>query len=423
MLKRLPATKPALALGSALLAWYLVFAKTFWRPLRFLSVAIVLFAPTLVVFAEKAVVPLVAAFALLAGMDLLRRREKPHPPASAATLILALLALSALSMLWSVDADRTAQQLGKTTLLAAAGLLLFTWARSIATSAHQLPEDLAFISLLLRSAAVGFVLAGLAYIGVYLYADKGSLHDYARPVVLMLLAIWPLAAALLASGERRLALILAVLGTLAVALNFSQAATLLGLALGLATTGLALLRPRMTAAIVAGAIVAAALAQVLLFWGIADEFSRLAWMPSTFRHRIEIYDLAATAIFERPWTGWGLATFRSLPLEPGDLERFSFVTRVPSHVHGNFVEAWHDLGILGFLLTLALPLAALGWSVRLPLRCSALALGGITSTATIAFVSFGLTQSAWLGILIWSTALWFLAAKLCDRSITVPCTS
>ena len=416
MLKRLPVLKPALALSgeSAAKPFRLIRTKTLGMPLPSFLMAFFLLAPTLIVFAEKAVVPVGATLALIAGVDLLRRREMPRPPLGAVLLIIALLGLSAISTLWSIDPDRSAQKFGKVALLAAQGLLLLGWARSIRPVKNRL-EDHAFISLLLRATAVGFIIAGLVCVANLSYADARRLPDFDRVVALMLLSLWPLAAALLASGERRLALLLAVVTSLAVALAHSRALKL-GLVLSLATAGFALVHTRRTAASLAGVIVVTALAQCFVFWGIRDDFSRPGWIPKSFHHRIEIYDLAATTIFHRPWTGWGLGTFQSMPLEPGDLERFSLIVRAPSHAHSNFMEAWHDLGILGFILTLALPIAALRWSMSLPSRSSALALGGVVSTSTIAFVSFGLTQSAWLAILILSSALWSLVAELSESA-------
>ncbi len=417
MFKRLLVTKPALALSGAFAAkpFRLIRTKSLAAPLPSLLMAIFLLAPTLIVFAEKAMVPVGATLALVAGVDLLRRREMPRPPLGAALPVIALLGLSAISTLWSIDPVRSAEKFGEVALLAAQALLLLAWARGVRQGTNRL-ESHAFISPLLRAAAAGFIIAGLVCVTQLTYADAHGLEDFDRPVALMLLAFWPLAAALLASGERRLALLLAVVVSLAVALAHSRALKL-GLVLSLATAGFALVHLRRTAAILAGVIVVTALAQCLVL-GILDDFSLPGWMPKSFRHRIEIYDLAATTIFARPWTGWGLATFRSMPLEPGDLERFSLIIREPHpyHVHSNFMEAWHDLGILGFILTLALPIAALRWSVSLPSRSSALALGGVVSTSTIAFVSYGLTQSAWLAILILSSALWPLAAELSDNA-------
>jgi hypothetical protein len=61
--------------------------------------------------------------ALLAGADLWRRREVPRPPFGAALPVIGLLLLGALSMLWSIDPDRSAQKLEEVALLAAQGLL------------------------------------------------------------------------------------------------------------------------------------------------------------------------------------------------------------------------------------------------------------------------------------------------------------
>jgi hypothetical protein len=114
-------------------------------------------------------------------------------------------------------------------------------------------------------------------------------------------------------------------------------------------------------------IIVAALAQCFLFWGIRRILPRgvdaKILLPPERDRRPRGYQDLCPAL-----DGLGTSYFSQRAFRAGELGQYSLISRSPSHAHSNFIEAWHDLVILGFVLTLGLPIAALRWSVSLVTR-------------------------------------------------------
>jgi O-antigen ligase len=119
-------------------------------------------------------------------------------------------------------------------------------------------------------------------------------------------------------------------------------------------------------------------------------------------HRLFIWSFVGDRIVERPLTGWGLDSSRSIPggqdlIRPGE-------TWLPLHPHNTPLQLWLELGAEGavlFALVVALAwhaLASAPWS-----RAFGAAAGASLAIALIACVTtYGIWQEWWLG------SLWFL---------------
>ena len=360
------------------------------------------------ILADRTIVWATGLLAIAAILQVLVRKDiRPQWPGAAIILLGLLVALGFLSLLWSIDAQRSFRVAISVAIFAAAAVMICAWMSGFAADI-----DMRQITL---SAAIGIILAAVLFLLLMLTAHPGdNLSRYNRPLCLAMLSAWPVAALLWHQRRRRLLALLAAAVTAAI-FSSESAAAMLALLAGVFVMLLACsIGARLTAIMFAVAQTIGILLLVPGGYWLMGDLPQTAWLPSSAYHRLEIYSFAAQAIVERPWTGWGLSTFRLFPASEEDLAAFVYLKGMPTHVHNNFLEAWYDLGVVGFILAALLPLAAIRWSLRLPAPALGFATAGVASTVMIAMLSFGFTQSNWLAILIWITLLW----ALCERGLT-----
>jgi O-antigen ligase len=320
-------------------------------------------------------------------------------------------------------------------LVLVAGLASAAFAHSPAASLHMLGQFgiAATLSLLLLAGwprladprwpllVLAGMLAALAVIaldiesGFLLKRSVGSRSDdyvHNRPLVTLVLLLWPVAAGLLASGRARLAFLLAALLALVVLRSVSQSA-LLGLFCGTAAWLLMRLAPRAAISLaVAGSLALLALAPwtgALLAQLIGESASRML-AAAHVSERIAIWSAYGEAARLAPFTGWGFNASAGLGKAPAlaELHARSGNILMDSHPHHAFLQVWLEFGVLGALVAAALVLALfrLVWRLDAFVRPFAFAL--VTSALAIGMVSHGLWQSWWwAGI---GLAVTFLAA-------------
>jgi len=175
----------------------------------------------------------------------------------------------------------------------------------------------------------------------------------ARGGVVMLALLWPSIAWLIATGVRwrglAVTLILAAVGF--ASLQFGQASTAAGLAIGALFFVAALIAPRL-------AILAPALA--LALWTLAAPFltplifagALSEHLPHSWAVRIGIWRYTCARILEQPWFGHGLDAGRAsteMTIYDGEQMRV-----IPVHPHSATMQIWYDAGAVGALLTAAL---------------------------------------------------------------------
>jgi O-antigen ligase len=118
-----------------------------------------------------------------------------------------------------------------------------------------------------------------------------------------------------------------------------------------------------------------------------------AWfehLPSSWQHRVEIWDYMSYRILEHPFLGWGMGmgSSRLLPylLPHGDLYRY--VVTEAANPHDAIIQLWIDLGLSGLALGLLFALLLLYKASRLPAPIAPFALGGWVAAWCISLVAY-----------------------------------
>src|SRR3546814_6281029 len=109
-------------------------------------------------------------------------------------------------------------------------------------------------------------------------------------------------------------------------------AALLGGLFGLGVFGLAMVflratRRALAVVVVATCVLALPAAKLMQFEG----WDAVAWLPPSAEHRVEIWDLTADRILERPLLGWGLENSRALPGSTEASKVVSGTRQIPLH--------------------------------------------------------------------------------------------
>lgn len=275
-------------------------------------------------------------------------------------------------------------------------------------------------------AACGYVVADLAS-GLMIREALGqrvAAFAFNRPLLVMMLLVFPLTAFLAASGRRRLAA-LAGLCLAVAAWRSVSGATVLGLAAGAVTFGLVRGLPAragigLVGAALLGALVLAPVEGDLLARTMPESLhQRLA--GSSTRARVAIARSFGAAVAADPWRGAGYGTsgrFQETPVAERIEPEMRFMLAV-GHPHNSFLQVWAELGLAGATLaSLVLVLTLRGLSAwTAAARSTALAL--LATAGIVAFVEHGAWQAWWtagLGAAIaWLRALHYQSDDLTDE--------
>jgi O-antigen ligase len=136
--------------------------------------------------------------------------------------------------------------------------------------------------------------------------------------------------------------------------------------------------------------------------------------PPSFYQRLEIWNFALERIRERPILGWGFDAARAIP---GGTDKFQVSFQVPwmtefyetstqfmpLHPHNGGLQIWLELGGVGALL-LAFVLWRLVRTQVGPGRESSLMAGFVAAALVPSTVAFGIAQSWWLALLLFTWA-------------------
>jgi O-antigen ligase len=133
----------------------------------------------------------------------------------------------------------------------------------------------------------------------------------------------------------------------------------------------------------------------------------LQQLPTSWHHRLEIWDNFANHIAARPWFGWGPNMAGQLPVAGDHVPLYQFLQVQVAHTHNVFTQLWVEIGLPGLLVGLAFGLITLK-------RCA-----GAADSLRPA------TLAAWVAALVmtlisfnfWSDSLWATLAVmwLCFR--------
>jgi O-antigen ligase len=231
---------------------------------------------------------------------------------------------------------------------------------------------------------------------------------YNRGLIALVILTWPLAANLVARGER---------GKVRLLIAFVLLASLIGLS----ATGLAALlagffvwlvaskAPRFATIAVGAGVSFLALALPLLMRIASGERGNLASVvKSSGIHRLEIWDYMSARILERPLTGWGLGVAKVVPIQASELATYLYADATGIYPHNQWIELWLETGLPGVMLALALVLLVLS---RLRGRWGAYGLAAVAAALTGSLLNFEITTDSWWAALAAAAVLYRLLPK------------
>lgn len=351
--------------------------------------------------------PLLMALAGLAalGPGLLRQVLEKRPMALA--LLAAWAAWAALTSLWSPWDGPTA---AKILALLALGVP-FAAAAAANEKSSALTLSGAAAAFIVLSLLLTFEAASNLAINRAVQPDLpwGELNrNPSRGLIVLLALVWPVVAWLLArrgGAYRAGAVMVTIVGGL-ISLQFDQLATAIGFGVGAATFVIALALPR-------AAILVTSFG--LALWMLVAPFATpllvaspqlVDAVPMSWAHRIAIWRYTCARIFEQPWFGHGIDAGR-VTTDMVSIRGME-MRGIPVHPHSASLQIWHDLGLVGALLSAAL-IAYGGW--RLSRAFAGDRYAGAATAAVLAMfglmanVGWSLWQEWWMATLLLTAAL------------------
>jgi O-antigen ligase len=324
-----------------------------------------------------------------------------------------LIAYGAVTLIWSISPDRTLRTVIKLIPIVIGGWLLIGAAAQLDERARQRSSTALLIGGVFAFVVIGIEIATGGLIQGLLrgqgFEATGRLIHLNRAASLVAIMIWPVWLIL----DRRFGpfVAAAAIGVTALTLfGLDPDTPLLAVFTGALFLPLAYLVPRFARALMIAGVVVVALAiplypailptidSTLLSWDLGD---------FTLRHRLAIWDFAATRTMEQPILGWGLGASRAVPGADAIFEQLSSrAEALPLHPHNALLQLWLELGIPGIVLALIAVVTILAKITRIisGRKELAAALTVILSATMIAELSYGIWQTWWL------VFLWVIAA-------------
>jgi O-antigen ligase len=327
--------------------------------------------------------------------------------------LIGLVAYGVLTVIWSISPGRTLHIAIRFAPIVVGGWLLIGAAAQLDERARRRTSTALLIGGAIALVLIGIEIATGGLIQGLLrgagFKATGSLIHLNRAASQVAILIWPLWLVL----DRRHGPVVAAAGVgLAAATLFAldPDTPLLTVLTGIIFLAVAYKTPRIAQGLMIAGVLAAAVAiplyplilpiidSTLLSWNIGD---------FTLRHRLAIWDFAATRTMEQPIFGWGLGTSRLVPGADGFAQQLGpGAETLPLHPHNALLQLWLELGIPGIALALIAVVTVLARITRYITgrRELAMALTVIFSATLIAELSYGIWQSWWL------VFLWVIAA-------------
>tara|TARA_R110002126_G_scaffold35040_10_gene108161 strand:- start:668 stop:1858 length:1191 start_codon:yes stop_codon:yes gene_type:complete len=366
--------------------------------------------PVFGVVAPLGLAPLLI-FAALVHIFQVRWRVGTWPRVGGLTLLVLIVftVWTAASLAWTPDPQNAAIKLLRLLVLIALGLAFISCIR---TSANERVVSIALVTGLMLSICFVFIekFAGAplyrAFVGD-LPTDDWNLFNnrFNRGMTVICLVVWPATRALgRLYAPANIALLLA---TLSLCAYMNSAAALFAFLFGAMGYALVWFIPGRQFVTLLGGLIATA---ILLMPAAIEQIpidtkTPLIGtsLPKSGYHRLLIWDFTNKRIDERPVSGWGFYSSRSIPGGTGFTE--GRLPALPLHPHNAALQWRLELGlpgaILGSVLVFLLISASRNYSNRAD-RAAAAATA--ITTLTIAILSYGIWQSWWVAALIFSAA-------------------
>jgi len=408
-------------------------------PLRLRSCHLLAFAgfvalPLAVLGAKMMPILLVATALPIAILD--RRTLLARMPWGAAALMALLAAWGALTALWSIDSGRSLQLAAQIAGTGLAGLALWSAARGLDAQGATAVGNSFIAGLLVALALLGFEVLTEGMLTEFLrhtLQGPDTLFIYSvafnRTTSVLAIFVW-LAVLVLLPRQRPLAALAIVAATFFLLTRLENSSSVVALAIGAVVFLASTVNLKRTLRVVSVLIVAGGLASPFIATRITEGKSLAqvaSHFPTSFLHRLIIWNFAGERSLERPFFGWGLDASRAMPgratdmtaeintLKPGSDNRGQGVRNdalqaMPLHPHNAMLQLWLELGLPGAIMGLLGVLIALGRIAGLGLsRRHAAAVASLVVTAVvIALLSYGIWQVWWMATL-WLAGVGLLA--------------
>jgi exopolysaccharide production protein ExoQ len=399
-------------------------------PLRLRSFHLLAFAgfvalPLAVLGAKMMPILVVAAAVAIVALE--RRALLSTMPWGTAALMTVLTAWGALTALWSIDPGRSIQLAAQVAGTGLAGLILWSAARGLDARGATAVGNGFVAGLLVALALLGFeILTGGMLTEFLRHSLQGpdTLFIYSvafnRTTSVLAIFVW-LAVLVLVPRRRPLAALGIVAATFFLLTRLENSSSVVALAIGAAVFLASSVNLKRTLRVVSVLIVAGGLASPFIATRITESESLAqvaANIPTSFLHRLIIWNFAGERSLERPFFGWGLDASRAMPgratdmtaeintLKPGSDNRGQGVRNdalqaMPLHPHNAMLQLWLEIGLPGAVMGLLGVLLALGRIAGLGLsRRHAAAVASLVVTAVvIALLSYGIWQVWWMATL------------------------
>lgn len=358
-------------------------------------------SPLLPLLAERSMVALLSLFALAALVAHLALR-RPLTMSGGRALFMAggaVVAAGALSAAWALDGTLALKQAGQ--ILGALVCMAVLWpvVAGLTAGEGRRISDALVLGVVLAMVVLGVNAAFDLPLHRLIHgipADKAvPQHLMNKGIVTAVLLCWPAALALWLAGRRAWAVLLPlIMAALVLPLDTQTASFAILCAVAAAALLAAIGRPWLR--IMAAGLVLLVFLQPVIVANLAAAGGIEAdWMPSSFRHRVFIWDFVAQRIAERPLLGWGLEASRIMPsfgVEPP----FGYRSVIPVHPHNAFLQVWLEMGLFGLVPVLVLVLLPLRAIAGLASAPRALAGGAWAAAVAAALPGYGAGQSWWL---------------------------
>ncbi|WP_372426821.1 O-antigen ligase family protein [Salinarimonas chemoclinalis] len=335
-------------------------------------------------------------------------RRAPSTPLGVA--VLALLALLATSVAWSLAPERGAERVAHMV-----GVTVLAVGAVAAASVGTVRAGARAVGLALGLAAI--VLIAEHHTGAYLRGVLGlrtEIHQLNRGAVAIALFL-PLAVALLARDRRWLSAALLIVLCWVAVMRLTSESAKLALVVCAVVAPASLLAPRFTrgalAALVGLGMLLVPLAAGLVETYLPDVVHRIVG-PSSIGIRAEIWSAFAHYAWERPLFGYGVEGAHGFvaAMPAGVLsEREAFLMSL-SHPHNAPLQVLFELGLVGAVLSGVVIWLGVRAIPPMPRVMEAAALSSVAGFHAVAVVSHGAWQSWFysLGVLL---ALLFVSTR------------
>ena len=366
-----------------------------------------------------------------------RRALLARMPWGAAALMALLTAWGALTALWSIDPGRSLQLAAQVAGTGLAGLALWSAARGLDARGATVVGNGFLAGLLVALALLGFEVLTEGMLTEFLrhtLQGPDTLFIYSvafnRTTSVLAIFVW-LAVLVLLPRQRPLAALAIVAATFFLLTRLENSSSVVALAIGAVVFLASTVNLKRTLRVVSVLIVAGGLASPFIATRITEGKSLAqvaSHFPTSFLHRLIIWNFAGERSLERPFFGWGLDASRAMPGRATDMTteintlkprsdnrgdgggRNDALQAMPLHPHNAMLQLWLELGLPGAIMGLLGVLIALGRIAGLGLsRRHAAAVASLVVTAVvIALLSYGIWQVWWMATL-WLAGVGLLA--------------